>query len=388
MKKFKFLFFIYFLLLVFLTLYSFTQIDLNLTLSRVSLWQKIEKAFMYLGYFRRPLSTAIYLAILFLLFTFYFLLLRLIERKKVEKKEMWLLIFLTGGILFFSYPAFSHDLFNYIFDAKIVAFYHRSPYQFKPLDFPDDPMTRFMHWTHRPSVYPPFWIGLSVIPFVLGFNKFLLQLFLFKAMTAGFYLGTIWLIWKISERLAPQQKILNAAFYAFNPLVLIESLVSAHNDGIMTFFALFAFYLLLKKKPFASVGAWLFSIGIKYTTLVLLPVFSFAFWPKIRVKKVDYQKLIVMAILAMYIAVFIISYRLEFQPWYLLWVLPFVALRLRNRLLFWLTATFSLSSLFRYTPFLYYGHWNPPIPAIKFWLTVLPVGLGFIICLIKKYATR
>lgn len=371
-----------------LFLYSFTQIDLNLTLSKITIWQRMEKAFVHVGYFQRPLSTTIFLTILFFLFFFYLLILWLTKNDRLKANQLWWLIFATVVILFLSYPAFSHDIFNYIFDAKIVAFYHQNPYRVKPLDFPDDPMTRFMHWTHRPSVYPPLWISLSVVPFVFGFGKFLLQLFLFKAMMAGFYLGTIWLIWKISEALTPKQKIFNLAFYAFSPLVLIESLVSGHNDGVMVFFALLAFYLLLKKKPFLSFLSWFFSIGVKYITAFLFPVFALLAWRKIRVKKVDYQKLTIAAILFLFLAILTTTYRIGFQPWYLLWTLPFIALKAEERFLFWLTIGFSLGSLLRYAPFLYYGHWNYPVPNMKLWLTALPVGLSFLVYLVKRWATK
>ena len=47
-----------------LFLYSYTQVDLNLTLSTVNIWQYIQKAFQYIGYYERTFSTLIYLGIL------------------------------------------------------------------------------------------------------------------------------------------------------------------------------------------------------------------------------------------------------------------------------------------------------------------------------------
>lgn len=372
------------LAIIALFFYSFTQIDLGLTLTRASFWQPIQKNFQFIGYFKRPLSTGFYLGVLFLLFTFYFLILRRVKHGWLKGKRFWLLIFATTGILWFSYNAFSYDLFNYIFDAKIVAFYHQSPYKVKPLDFLNDPMLGFMHWTHRTSVYPPLWIGLSVIPFVLGFGKLILQLLSFKAMMIGFYLGTLWLIGKISAIMAPKQKVFNLAFYAFSPLVIIESLVSAHNDGMMMFFALLGFYFLLKKKPYHSLLALFFSIGIKYATVILLPVFALALWQKTRVKKLDYQKLNIINILAMSLMICIISYQIGFQPWYLLWILPFIALRANGKFFPWLTIGFSLGSLLCYAPFLYYGHWNSPVPTIKLWLAGGGLALGLLIVFLKN----
>ena len=367
-----------------LFLYSFTQIDLGLTLTRVSWWQGIQKNFQLIGYFNRPLSTGFYLGILLLLFVFYVLLLWLAKKDRLLPKNLWWLIGLTALVLLFSYPAFSHDIFNYIFDAKTVVVYHKSPYEVKPLDFPGDPMLGFMHWTHRPSIFPPFWIGLSIFPFVLGFGKFILQLFWFKAMMTVFYLGTIWLIDKILRVLNVKNPIFHLAFYALNPLILVESLVSGHYDGVMIFFALLAFYLLLKKKYCNSFLFWFFSIGLKYVSAVLLPIFLLGL-----MKKIKERYLIELAIILMFLAIFVVTYwYLGFQPWYLLWVLPFIALREKGQLLVWLMISFSLGSLLRYAPFLYYGYWDSPVPTIKIWLTSASLGLGFLAYVIKKYAPK
>ena len=365
--------------IVALFFYSFTQIDLGLTLIRFSFWPGIQKNFQSIGYFNRPLSTALYLGILFLLFGFYLLLLRNIQEKRLRSSSLWKLILATMAILWFSYPAFSHDIFNYIFDAKIVAFYHQNPYQVKPLDFPADPMLGFMHWTHRPSIYPPLWIGLSVFPFFLGLGKFILQLLSFKLMISGAYLGTVWLIWKIAKILTPKKKMLSVAFYALNPLVLIESLVSAHNDGVMIFFAFLGFYLLLKRKKILSLLPWLFSMGIKFITAALLPVFGFTFWQAVRRKRPNGNFLVKLSLVLLSFSVIFVSYRIGFQPWYLLWILPFMALvAFERRLYLFLFVSLFLGTLLRYTPFLYLGNWDPPVPEVKLKLTLLFLIAGVI----------
>src|SRR4030042_3801668 len=179
MFKFKLLNIGYLATIVALFLYSFTQVDLNLTLSRWSIWQVIEKSFQHIGYFNRPLSTVFFIMIIVLLFIFYGLFLFLSYRNKISVREMWYLVILTAVILSFSYNAFSYDLFNYIFDAKIVTYYHQNPYLYKALDFPGDPMLTFMHWTHRTYPYGPSWLLLTVPLSFLGFNFFLPTFFLF-----------------------------------------------------------------------------------------------------------------------------------------------------------------------------------------------------------------
>src|SRR3989338_10122220 len=213
--------------------YSFTQVDLSLTLSRLSVWQIAEKFFQHIGYFNRPFSTYLFLAIIFVLYIFYALFLKLSFQKKITEKGLFTLIFVSVAILVFSYNAFSYDIFNYIFDAKIITYYHQNPYLHKALDYPLDPMLSFMRWTHRVYPYGPVWLFLTVPISFIGLNIFLLTFFLFKFLIAGFYLGSVVLIYKINEKINPEHAVFNTALFALNPLVIIESLVSSHNDIAM-----------------------------------------------------------------------------------------------------------------------------------------------------------
>src|SRR3990167_8554688 len=215
--------------------YSFTQIDLGLTLSRVSVWQTAEKFFKSIGYFNRPMSALIFIIITLLLFTFYLLILNNIRKKEISRKTIWSLIIATTVILTFSYNAFSYDLFNYIFDAKIVTYYNQNPYLHKALDFPGDPMLSFMHWTHRLFPYGPTWLGLTVPLSFIGMHFFLPTFFLFKMLISMSFLGTVFFIGKILRKVYPDNEVFSVAFFALNPLIIIESLVSSHNDIVMMF---------------------------------------------------------------------------------------------------------------------------------------------------------
>ncbi len=360
-KKFFFLLSLsYFLSLTALFFYSFTQIDLNLTISQQSLLQIFQKFFIQIGYFQRPLSTVIFLIILTWLFVFYLLFLLFINRKKINGKKMWFLILATNAILIFSYPAFSYDIFNYMFDARIFTHYSLNPYFFKALDFPFDSWTRFMHWTHRNYPYGPTWLLITIPLSYLGFGKFILTLFNFKLLAAIANIGSIYLIGRILEKTNPQKKILGMAIFAFNPLVIIENLVSAHHDIVMIFFALLSIYYFLVRKKFNSVLAFLISAGIKYVTIFLLPIFIFGFQKKM------------IFILSGLTFLFVLTQR-EVQPWYFLWVLPLIALNSEIKFLVFLAVSFSFGLLLRYAPFLYYGDWNSPVPTINFWFTLIPV---------------
>ena len=221
----------------------------------------------------------------------------------------------------FAYNAFSYDLFNYIFDAKILTFYHQLPYFHSALDFPKDPMLNFMRWTHRIYPYGPSWLILTVPLSFIGRNIFLLTFFLFKILMGLSFLGSCYLIYKISEKLFPQNKIINTVFFAFNPLVLIESLVSAHNDIPMIFFILLSIYLFAQKKKVLSWISNLFSIGVKFSTGALLPLFIITEFFDRTGRKINWEKFFVTAFLLSLSTVLLATIRTTFQPWYLVFPL-------------------------------------------------------------------
>lgn len=365
--------------IIFLFLYSFTQIDLGLTLTRVSFWQGIQRNFQQIGYFNRPLSTGLYLLILLLLFGFYFLLLRTVQKGKLKEKEIWKLILLTAGILWFAYNAFSYDLFNYIFWGKIITFYRQNPYRVRALDFPGDPMLGFMHWTHNLYPHGPGWL-LFVIPFsFLSLQKLIPAMILIKGLAVAAYLLACWLIKKVLVEISPKQKLLGLTLFAFSPLVVIESLVSGHNDMVMMALSLLSFWLLFKRRYFWACVAFAFSVSIKFVTVLLLPVFLIVCWQRWRRNEVAWQKVWLVCVALMILALFLAAKRTNIQPWYLLYPLPFVSLLSQKRWLFWPAIGVSFGLLLNYVPFFYTGNWNPPIPMINLGLTLGFFGLSILL---------
>lgn len=376
---------IFYLLLIFsLFLYSYTQVDLNLTLSQWSVWQQIQMAFQHIGWFQRPLSTAFYVTILFSLFIFYLLFLELARRNKISTSQFWWLVGIMSIVLLFSYNAFSYDLFNYMFDARIVTLHHQNPYIHKALDYSTDPWINFMRWTHRTYPYGPIWLMLTIPLSFIGFQFFLPTLFLFKSLMVISFLGTVYFIGKILEKLSPQRKLLGMVLFAFNPLVIIESLVSGHHDIVMMALSLWSIYLILNTKYIRSFLLLFLSIGIKFASLFLLPIFIFIASLYIHKKIIDWNKLFLSSILLLSIAIIFSSIRTELQPWYFLWVLPFIVLLPHNRFLTTLSIVFSLGLTLHYVPFLYTGNWDPPIPTIKLSLTVVSLLLGIVIWYIRE----
>lgn len=359
-----------------LFLYSYTQVDLGLTLTEISIWQVIQTSFQQIGYFNRPLSTAFYLILLVLFFVLYIFSLRGVKSGGLTRRDLWKIILAVGVILLFSYNAFSYDLFNYIFDAKIVTHYGQNPYEHKALDYMGDPMLGFMHWTHRTYPYGPTWLLLTIPVSYTSSFYFLLTIYSFKAIMVLSYLGTVYYLEKILMLLKKEQALFGIAFFALHPLVLIESLVSAHHDIVMMFFAIFGFYLVLQRKRLWGFLSLLFSIGIKFVTIFLLPLI---FIPKKYIEGKHKESFLVLLNLLMIMPIILASIRTNFQPWYLIFVLPTAALIADKKYVLVPTTIISFFSLLHYAPFLYLGNWDPPVPKILTWLTTSGIVLSSLI---------
>ncbi len=347
----------YTLFLIIFTLFSYLFIDPN---------------FFYLHYFytsffslHRTVTTILFVLLVVLFFAFYLSFLFLIQKNIIVKKELLYVIGITICALLFSYPAMlSFDIFNYIATAKVAFLYHENPYILMPIEFTHDPLLQFMHAANKTALYAPFWILLTGIPFLLGFGNFLFILFNFKITTVLFYCLITFLLWKMTR------SIFKTAFFALNPLVIIETLVSSHNDIVMMFLLLLSLYFFFNKRVGKNIAVYILSVGIKYTTLILLPILPLAFrnnWKQ--------QKLFTWVTILMICVFLLSSLREEIYPWYALWFLVSGTFLIDNRITKYLLVSITFGLLLRYIPFMLLGTYFGPTPILKVMLMSIPITL-------------
>ena len=342
----------YTLFLIFITIFTYVFIDPNLIY--------LKQVFTGLFMTQRLTITVIYSLIIAVFFVFYLVLLNFFRKKIFNSGEFKFIVGLTAIILFFSYPAMvSYDIFNYLATAKVLFLYHENPYLIMPIQFTGDPFLLFTHAANKTALYGPFWILLTGIPYFLGFGNFLITLFSFKFFTAIFYLATVGILYRMSKN------IYFTAFFALNPLIILEVLVSGHNDIVMMFFALASLYYIKERKWLLSLLFIIFSVLIKYATLFLFPVFIYILFNYFRNKKIDWEKVYYLSSLFMLLVFFLSPIREEIYPWYSIWFLVFVPL-VKNRLIKYIYLTFSFSLLLRDLPFMLIGTYFGPTPLIKF----------------------
>lgn len=365
------LFILYGILLFGLTIFSYMFVDQNFFFLKN----------LYLGFStqNRAITTVLYTVIVTFFFLFYFLFLRLFLQKKLNTRDMNILIGVSVVGLLFSYPAIlSYDIFNYVTTAKLTFFHHENPYVVMPIEIINEPFLSFTRAANKLALYGPFWIALTGVPYIFGFGNFMVTLFNFKLLVVLFYLGTLFLIWKISRN--------TLAVYAFglNPLVLIETIVSNHNDIVMVFLVLFAFFCAIKKRIFLSILFFAFSILIKYATLFLTPVFLYMVIKIIRKEKIDWPFIFYSSFFTMLLIFFLSSFREEIYPWYAIWFLSFFSLIPIRRIFFQVNAIFSFSLLLRYTPYIFLGTYLFPTPLIRNIVSFVPLFLFTVYYVYRK----
>lgn len=362
---------LYSIFLLLFTVFSYWFIDPNL--------HYLKSIYYDFAFSNRLLTTIFYIASFIIFFVFYGVFIYLGVKRKINLKEIFVLIGMTAAILFFSYPAMlSYDIFNYVATSKVLFFYQENPYIVMPIELAGDPLLAFTHAANKIALYGPFWIVLTGIPYLLGFGNFIAILFSFKLFIAFFYLSTTFLIWKISKN------ITSLILFSLNPLVVIETLVSGHNDIVMIFLALFSFFLLTKKRIFPGILFLVLSIFIKYATVLLIPVFIYAIWKLIRNKNVNWSRIYYFSSLLMLIAFLLSPIREEIYPWYAIWFLSFVFLIPEEKILLYLSIAFSFGLIFRYVPFMLWGTHAGWTPFVKSMVTFSPIFLVISYLIVKR----
>lgn len=350
---------LYGILLVALSLYSYALVDPNITFFKSDIWTGFRNTMFQLGYFQRSWSTVIYILITLLLFVFHIRFLKRYNTHSALKISV-----ITGFICLFAYPFVSHDLFNYIFDARILMYYHQNPYTHSAMHFPADHMTRFMHWTHRNYAYGPTFLAITAIPSFLSFGKFILNFFLFKALFVSSYVAAVYFLSKWKKEWA--------MFYATHPLVIIDGLVNAHNDILAVSMGLIGLYYIFHKAEVKGRMVLLISGLIKFTTL---PVMIFT-----KNKDDLYTKIGFAGIAAV---MFYLTFMRTVQPWYFL--IPFVLIPYFFGYLKRLQI-FYAGVLLSYTGFVATGEWYG---SFMYSMILVPLAINIAyICATDRKRTR
>ncbi len=372
----KYLMIVYFLTIGALAWFSYGFLDPNLTLSTNPLFTRIQAPLSNLVYHNRPLATTVFLLILLGLFYSYAKFLQVADKLFISWRRLFLLLFASSTILVLSYPALSYDLFNYITTAKVTFTYHENPYIVMPTEIPNEPYLAFTRAANKVALYGPVWLLLTVVPYTLGNDQIWQTIITFKIMNALVYICFSYFIYKVTKN------IKNVLFFAFNPLILIEVLVSGHNDIYMMILALGGLYLWQNNRISVKVTGLVFFIlswFVKGSTLVLLPL--------IFMKKLPWEKLLFLAYYLLLIVFIVVApLREELYPWYAVWLISVASFMdfKKQTFIVGFTIVLSFALELRHLPYMWMGYYEAPGPIFRLLLTVIPLAFYGIYLAVKR----
>lgn len=388
--------------------WSFILTDRSLLYSSSTLFLNFQNFFWQFAD-ARLLQTGIYTALVISLFIGYLYLSR--RQKPITLSHVVIPLTLFYLLFTLSNPALSYDLFNYMFDAKLIIHYHLDPHLVSAIAFEhSDDWVRFMRNTFFPTTYGYVWTLLSLIPYMFGVGKLLLTFISFKLfMLCGLIL--LFFVQRfifLKDRLSSSKNALSSlALFFFCPLVVIESLSSGHNDVWMMVLAFVSLALLVPSNTFFGIArqkwtlkklvllglrvclsfALLYaSTQVKRSTVLLLPtwgLFLTGIMLNVLSVKENIRRICVrlgywwadMSAVLLFIPLFSGLSR-QFHPWYLIWSLSFLPF-VKSRILKIFLISFSLTSQLRYIPVLYMGQYSNSIELVQKAITwsAIPIGL-------------
>jgi len=377
----------------------------NLVLHSSALFWQFQ-TFMWRTFFnQRVVLTQTYVVLVTCLFAVYgYLIWQTLRQPQILTWKIWrsylpwLVVLLIP--LWFGYNALSADIFNYIFNARMIVLYHANPYVQVALDFPSDPWTRFMHNVHTTSPYGYGWTAFSTILYVLGLGKFLWTWLLFKA-SAMFSLLALSIAYgfDFKDEYYGQISLTSFLVVLLNPLFLLEYGLRGHNDIWMMVLALISFRLLVKKGKLPDVVSLIVSLGLlalsvtlKFATELLVPIWILValvkFWPNLPLRSFILKWWPVLASVVMFLP--LATARSQyFNPWYLSWSFVWIPLFPWRETGKWLKEvplllttiliSFSVTSLVRYIPWLLTNGYGNVVLREEYVITWSAIPLALIV---------
>lgn len=185
---------------------------------------------------------------------------------------------LSGVVLLGLYPITALDVAVYVVNARNWVLYDANPLIVPPGSFPNDPYSELAgEYVDKSSPYGPVWETLARIPVQLGIMDIGWGVVAMKLISLLMYAGMAWLIgWHSTqqEKGFAVSRVTAMAFFALNPLVLLEAVGNGHNDMAMAAFITLGLILWQKGKwAWAGVALTVAAL-IKLPALILIPLFG------------------------------------------------------------------------------------------------------------------
>lgn len=161
---------------------------------------------------------------------------------------------LLAGPLLLLTGLYSDDVYLYHFYGRELAQYGANPFLVPPSAFEGDPHLKWVYWKWLPAAYGPLWLAFSAGLSTMAGESIAAAVVLYRAAGLVAHVSAAVLIFAVMRSFRPERAATAAAFYAWNPFVLFESVASAHNDAwVVAFLCAVAGALARRRAAWAGV---------------------------------------------------------------------------------------------------------------------------------------
>jgi len=187
--------------------------------------------------------------------------------------------FILALLLAQVYPIGANDIFGYITSGELLAFHRLNPMIYPASHVPGLPFAEYNAYIHIPPNYGPVWIWIeAAVAGAMGRSDLHALTLGFKAAAIAAYAATCIVLVVLLRRRAPDYAAAGLLAFAWNPLVLYEVAVNAHNDVWIALLVLLGVLFWEMRRPLWMLAALTLAALIKLPVAPLLPLFFLAAW--------------------------------------------------------------------------------------------------------------
>ncbi|MEO6788975.1 MAG: polyprenol phosphomannose-dependent alpha 1,6 mannosyltransferase MptB, partial [Chthoniobacteraceae bacterium] len=195
----------------------------------------------------------------------------------VQSLKVQAFVFAAGAAALLSYVfspvMFSSDIFAYAMYGRAMSEYGGNPYS-ATMAVPDtDPFYVQFGQEYLPSWYGPLWTFLSAAATRLTGAHLGATVLVFRLISIVFALITSGFIWSCLRKYSPENAARGLVLFLWNPLLVMETGMSGHNDPVMLALVVLGVWLHLRGCKASAVMALTLSALVKFLTGMLIPLY-------------------------------------------------------------------------------------------------------------------
>jgi hypothetical protein len=178
-----------------------------------------------------------------------------------------------------TYPIGANDIFGYITSGELLAFHGLNPMIHPASQIPTLPLAEYSAYARTPPNYGPVWTWIeAAVTGAVGRPDLTTLTLGFKAAAIAAYAATCIVLVIVLRRRAPNHVAAGLLAFAWNPLVLFEVAVNAHNDVWIGLLVLLGVLFWEMRRPLWMLAALTLAALIKLPVAPLVPLFFLAAW--------------------------------------------------------------------------------------------------------------